>query len=76
MSKVLATWKKSYQAIIPLSASCDLAGSITTPSVFVLPDNVNFVDVSFLACGGAYPPTSTPIRRFLREVIAAETRTE
>jgi hypothetical protein len=40
MLKVLV--KEPYQASIPRSCSCDPVGSIITPSVFVLPDNVNF----------------------------------
>jgi hypothetical protein len=67
--------KESYQATIPRSASCDLIGSIITPSVLVLPDNVSFAVVLLLTCGGAYPPTSTPMRRFFGVAIAAKPRT-
>ena len=63
---------KSYQATIPRSSSFDLVGSMITPSVFVLFSDVSHTILMLVCNDGAYPPTSTPIRRFFEAFIVAD----
>jgi hypothetical protein len=62
------TGRTSHQATMPRSSSCDLVGSIITPSVLVLwhfLDSDSKVTRSLGIECATYPPTSTPIRKFL-----------